>query len=543
MTDWLIEMLATSSLLMLIVLAVRRPVGRWFGARAAYALWALPALRMVLPPLPGAWLLHAPHVGALAPVATAAPLPMTAPPVAMPMPMDVSPMAPTVDLGLWLTLLWAAGALLWFAWQMVRYRLFVTRALTGATLLARQCGVDIFASDTVDGPIASGVFRRRIFLPRDFLDRYSSSERRQALLHEGAHHDRHDLVANILAIGIVAVHWWNPIAHVAYRAFRADQELACDATVLADAAPADLHAYGSALVKSTVGRAPAAACAFNRTDEIKRRLRMIGQARMARPRRLAGLLLAGGVVAGGLFVTASGNSTVQPVPAPVATIRPLPPVPPVPVEPATPPSSVRGMHGLRVVLPPAAPAAPMPPSRPVPPSPPVPPVASAGWFGADVAEIRREAEQARAEALREAAEARREAAEARGEAMQEAEHARAEARREAEQARREAQRATEDARANRHQAISATRISADVHREVARSLAQTRAEMAARCAAAGHPVRADEADWGTLALCGTAPAHDRDTAELERARPGLLAAFCGNAFDRALGRLQAEVAI
>ena len=55
MSSWIIEALVASTLLMLVVLAVREPVSRHFGPRIAYALWLLPALRMVLPPLPESW--------------------------------------------------------------------------------------------------------------------------------------------------------------------------------------------------------------------------------------------------------------------------------------------------------------------------------------------------------------------------------------------------------------------------------------------------------------------------------------------------------
>ncbi|MEG8053881.1 M56 family metallopeptidase [Sphingomonas aerolata] len=44
-----------STLLMLVVLLVRAPVRRAFGAQVAYALWALPVLRLVLPSMPETW--------------------------------------------------------------------------------------------------------------------------------------------------------------------------------------------------------------------------------------------------------------------------------------------------------------------------------------------------------------------------------------------------------------------------------------------------------------------------------------------------------
>jgi bla regulator protein blaR1 len=51
--SWLVEALIGATLLMLLVLAVRKPVARLWGAHMAYALWALPALRMILPAIPG----------------------------------------------------------------------------------------------------------------------------------------------------------------------------------------------------------------------------------------------------------------------------------------------------------------------------------------------------------------------------------------------------------------------------------------------------------------------------------------------------------
>jgi beta-lactamase regulating signal transducer with metallopeptidase domain len=46
MIAWAVEAVIASTALMLLVMIVRRPVAEHFGAQAAYALWALPALRM-----------------------------------------------------------------------------------------------------------------------------------------------------------------------------------------------------------------------------------------------------------------------------------------------------------------------------------------------------------------------------------------------------------------------------------------------------------------------------------------------------------------
>ena len=55
MTDWLIGTLLATSGLILLVLLIREPVRKHFGARVAYGLWLIPALRLVMPPLTSAF--------------------------------------------------------------------------------------------------------------------------------------------------------------------------------------------------------------------------------------------------------------------------------------------------------------------------------------------------------------------------------------------------------------------------------------------------------------------------------------------------------
>ncbi|HEY7005623.1 MAG TPA: M56 family metallopeptidase, partial [Sphingomicrobium sp.] len=51
MIDWLTGTFLATSLLMAFVLLVREPVRRQFGPSAAYGLWLIPALRLMLPPM------------------------------------------------------------------------------------------------------------------------------------------------------------------------------------------------------------------------------------------------------------------------------------------------------------------------------------------------------------------------------------------------------------------------------------------------------------------------------------------------------------
>ena len=278
MTGWLIETLVTTTLLMLVVLALRAPVARMFGAGWAYALWAVPALRLVLPPLPQLTPeLSLPAVAAYIPAAAGG---------TAPLPVEAGP-------GQWVPLMlamWAGGAVIFLTLQWLSYRSFVHR-LRGSARPARPPsygGIATLVSDAVDGPLALGLLNRRIVIPADFLRRYSESERRLALDHELTHHRRGDIWWNMAATVVLALNWFNPVAWIAFRAFRADQELACDAAVAARASIDERCDYARALVKSASRPGLIAACALNSASQLKRRLRMMRGHRISAARRAGG---------------------------------------------------------------------------------------------------------------------------------------------------------------------------------------------------------------------------------------------------------------
>jgi beta-lactamase regulating signal transducer with metallopeptidase domain/Skp family chaperone for outer membrane proteins len=480
MISWAVETLVATSLLMLVVLALRGPVGKHFGPRIAYALWLLPAFRMILPPLPET---VAPRTLQMLPSPMGLELLLMAP---VP---SAAPQAATIDWGMFAAVAWTLGALAFLGWHLLSYRRFLSRTLEDATQLPRldRDGVEVCASPVAKGPFAAGIFLKTVVLPEDYRRRYASEELRLAIEHEVQHHRRCDMSANFAALIVLALNWWNPIAYFAHRAFRADQELACDALVLARATPDERHAYGSALLKSACDRLPVAACALGAGDDLKRRLKMMKTYRADPKRARLGGLIASGLVGGGLLLTASGGIAAetskeveQQVRTALAPIVPAlapdaPPAPPAPLPPAMPaaPEAVK----LALLHPHPAP---VPPVAAVPPVPPVPPVpyidasaiarhasaaavaaAQAAGEAVDHDEIAREVREALEEARRDAEEARREALQDAAEARREAEQARREgeqARREGEQARREGERARAEAARVRTVVRSGVRI-------------------------------------------------------------------------------------
>lgn len=354
MTGWLVDTLVATSALMLLVLIVREPVRRQFGATAAYALWLIPAARMAMPPITRTVERIVPTAD---PVAAApfglVPLAQAATPVAEPSLVE--------QLGGWPTLLiatWAAGALLFLILGFIRYRRQRRVVLGGAVQLAKLGTIRLVRSEAVRGPIAFGILDRVIAVPHDFDQRFDAAQRRLALDHELSHHQSGDLIVNHVAFVLLGLMWFNPLAWLSHAAFRFDQEAACDCRILDKAGPTDRAIYGHAIAKAASGRALLFASALDHHQNLHRRLKSM----LTNPnpsRRLAGKIAVVGALAIVLPLTATWATRYVDVAAPEA---PTPPTPPSPAAPATAPEA------------PLLPLAPLPAAAPLAPLPPAPPV-------------------------------------------------------------------------------------------------------------------------------------------------------------------------
>ena len=284
---WGAATLLGSAALMLLVLLVRSPVRQLVGTRLAYALWALPALRMLLPSLPVP-LAGLPMVGIAQPAMSVL---FAGRRGAAPAPDDPS----FATFAAALLVVWLIGAIALFATYALRHWRFCRRLRSQGSTFATASTITILVTD-VEAPLAFGVLRRFIAVPLHFARGYTAAEQGLAIAHETAHHQRGDLIANWISLVVLAAHWWNPLAWAAIRAFREDQEFAADARVVAAQGPGARRLYAQVLAKAA-GYGALPACNLGAHSNLKGRLIMLGQTPRSHRQLIIGsaaLILAGG---------------------------------------------------------------------------------------------------------------------------------------------------------------------------------------------------------------------------------------------------------
>ena len=299
MGAWLFDTFVVTSMLMLLVLLLRRPVARHFGPSVAYALWLIPAARVLMPSLEGAPAPTLESGTALPDTVRDAILAGIVTPENTASATSQMASTPSVDYAVLGLTLWLGGATLFFIIQMIRYASMRDELLSEATEIANINGVSVVASDQVAGPLAFGLFKRYIAVPQDFTKSYSAEERELAIAHEMAHHRSGDLFANLAAFILLCLSWFNPVAWLSWSAFRVDQEAACDARVLAGKDTQDRVIYGRVLARTAFDGVPAFATALNSPKTIIERLRRLNMKNASTKRRLFGKI---GIIAAAALV-------------------------------------------------------------------------------------------------------------------------------------------------------------------------------------------------------------------------------------------------
>lgn len=346
MLSYLLQTTLAVSLLTGLVLVIRGPFAKAFGANTAYMLWAIPMARLIMPPLPANWTMFgaislgetrsdAVHAAALDPIliselaTTVAPvLPIAAAPDVSFWSQAVSVLPPLIPS---LLAIWAAGALYVFGMLMMRQmttaQIIKTEAADAGpalqtramdirqTLGLMNSSVTVQTSLISSSPLVSGLIHPTILLPAWFEDDYNEEEQQLAILHEMMHVKRGDLWALFAASFAVSVQWFNPLIWVALAAFRRDQEAACDADILGltDISPRN---YGATLLKAVRKSGPVAqpvqAASLTLNHALSERLTKMKNPLPTAARRKAGTVLLSGIGAAALLLSACAVSNAQP---------------------------------------------------------------------------------------------------------------------------------------------------------------------------------------------------------------------------------------
>ena len=270
-------------LLILLVFLLRKPVLDRFGARVAYGLWLLPTFGALASLFPAR---TAPPVTAASPVSTELGEPFAATGGAVATLFSEATVRVPFHLAGWLVGAWIAGVALSLGWLAIRQWQFSAEARRGRA-----------------GPAVVGFLRPRLVLPVDFERRCSEGERSMILMHEARHVARQDPRVVGLAVLARCINWFNPLVHLAVHQLRMDQELACDADVVARL-PGAKRAYAEAMLKTQMaGQALPLGCQWpaRSTHPLEERIRLLSARQPGQATALTGtVLVALMVLAGGL---------------------------------------------------------------------------------------------------------------------------------------------------------------------------------------------------------------------------------------------------
>lgn len=171
---------------------------------------------------------------------------------ALPLP-DLAPAAPTAAVALpWYARLtpWHVLAAVWLAGMLV----LALRGIAGYWRLRRSVALACKAPDgcyggaCVAAPFTLGILRPRIYLP----DSLQGAARQAVLLHEQTHIRRGDPLTKPLFYATVCLHWFNPLAWLAFRGFERDMEAACDEAAVQDRPLPERSAYCETLLQFAV---------------------------------------------------------------------------------------------------------------------------------------------------------------------------------------------------------------------------------------------------------------------------------------------------
>ena len=265
--DTVLELSWQAGLIALAVMAVRLVLRKKASRRALCMLWALVALRLLLPvsltvespvslqaeeaPVSRAY--HAMQEARTSAPEEAAPAPAESSGTTAAV-IPTEPAAEPVTLrtfARWLPWIWVIGMGCMAAYMLLS---FIWMRLT--LRRAEHIQNNVYRCTQWSTPFVLGIIAPRIYVPESV----SPEELPQVLAHERCHIRRWDHVVKPFAFLLLAVNWFNPVLWAAYVLLGRDMENACDEMALKNADAAQRAAYSRALVSCAAQPKMAAVC-------------------------------------------------------------------------------------------------------------------------------------------------------------------------------------------------------------------------------------------------------------------------------------------
>ena len=265
--DTVLELSWQAGLIALAVMAVRLVLRKKASRRALCMLWALVALRLLLPvsltvespvslqaeEAPVSRVYHAMQEARTSVPEEAAPAPAESSGAAAAV-VPTEPAAEPVTLrtfARWLPWIWVIGMGCMAAYMLLS---FIWMRLT--LRRAEHIRDNVYRCTQWSTPFVLGIIAPCIYVPESV----SEEDLPQVLAHERCHIRRWDHVVKPFAFLLLAVNWFNPVLWAAYVLLGRDMENACDEMALKNADTAQRAAYSRALVSCAAQPKMAAVC-------------------------------------------------------------------------------------------------------------------------------------------------------------------------------------------------------------------------------------------------------------------------------------------
>lgn len=272
----------TVSLAALVPLILRRLMKKRYPARMVCVVWAILALRLLVPvqlTLPQAPVQVMPRTNYVVqsnqtafrqaglPVAQNPARWVTGTQAQMLSAADTGTVK-TVDITDILLTLWLAGVISCILWQGIGYYRLI-RSLKGKsrsveradlhTILQEQCAdlvidreIPLRVSAAADCPMLAGFIHPTLYLPDEHISRTDAAF---IFRHELTHYKHGDLWLKLLLLAARCLHWFNPLVHLIARFAQEDIEAACDDAVVRGQDGAYRRAYGETILRSAIAQA------------------------------------------------------------------------------------------------------------------------------------------------------------------------------------------------------------------------------------------------------------------------------------------------